>query len=162
MSENKSVFREKSLERINSPEQLNDYIKVANPGVWAVLIGVIILLAGLCVWGIFGRLESAIEVPVVADKGTVILYIADRDIASVAKDMEIAVEGITVKLTEIGTQPVKASTIGNEYMLYVGSFAADEWIYPCTLEVGHNSLSDGVYKAKLVTESIAPITFFTN
>ena len=39
-----SIFRKKSLERVQSPEQLNDYIKVANPGVWLVLIAVIIFL----------------------------------------------------------------------------------------------------------------------
>lgn len=26
------IFRKKSLDRISSPEQLNDYIRVANPG----------------------------------------------------------------------------------------------------------------------------------
>ena len=28
------LFREKSLEKVSSPEQLNDYIRVSNPGVW--------------------------------------------------------------------------------------------------------------------------------
>ena len=31
---NREIFREKSLERVESPEQLNDYIRVASPGVW--------------------------------------------------------------------------------------------------------------------------------
>ena len=47
------IFRKKSLDRISSPEQLNDYIRVANPGIWMILAAVIILLAGVCVWGIF-------------------------------------------------------------------------------------------------------------
>ena len=45
------IFRKKSLDRISSPEQLNDYIRVANPGIWMILAAVIILLAGVCVWG---------------------------------------------------------------------------------------------------------------
>ena len=32
-----SIFREKSLKRISSPEQLNDYIKVSQPSVWIAL-----------------------------------------------------------------------------------------------------------------------------
>lgn len=40
------IFRKKSLDRISSPEQLNDYIRVANPGIWMILAAVIILLAG--------------------------------------------------------------------------------------------------------------------
>ena len=41
------LFREKSLERVSSPEQLNDYIKVTTPSVWLVLIAVILLLVGI-------------------------------------------------------------------------------------------------------------------
>ena len=31
------IFREKSLEAVENPEQLNDYLKVTSPGVWIVL-----------------------------------------------------------------------------------------------------------------------------
>ena len=42
MSENQqTVFRQKTLERISSPEQLTDYLRVTNPGIWAVLAAVI-------------------------------------------------------------------------------------------------------------------------
>ena len=36
MAEKKQVYREKSLERMSSPEQLNDYLKVTKPMVWAL------------------------------------------------------------------------------------------------------------------------------
>lgn len=45
------IFRQKSIEKITSPEQINDYIRVSNPSVWMVLAAVIVLLAGVCVWG---------------------------------------------------------------------------------------------------------------
>lgn len=41
---NEQLFRKKSIERVNSPEQLNEHIRVANPGVWLVLAAVIALL----------------------------------------------------------------------------------------------------------------------
>ena len=44
------VFRQKSMEKISSPEQMNDYIRVSNPRVWMILAAVIVLLAGVCVW----------------------------------------------------------------------------------------------------------------
>ena len=43
------LFREKSLEAIESPESLNDYLRVTSPGVWLVLATVVILLAGFIV-----------------------------------------------------------------------------------------------------------------
>ena len=53
----KSVFREKSMERVSSPEQLNDYIRVTTPSVWIVLVALVVLLAGILAWSIFGRVE---------------------------------------------------------------------------------------------------------
>ncbi len=54
---NESLFREKNLERISSPEQLNDYIRVATPGVWLLLAGVIVLLVGALLWASFGTVD---------------------------------------------------------------------------------------------------------
>ena len=41
------LFREKSMERVSSPEQLNDYIRGANPSVWLALAVVGFLLIGI-------------------------------------------------------------------------------------------------------------------
>ncbi len=54
--ENKNIFREKSLERISSPDKINDYIKTTTPGIWIVLIAVLLILAGAIVWSVFGRI----------------------------------------------------------------------------------------------------------
>ena len=44
--EGSSLFRKKSIDRIQSPEQLNDYLRVANPAVWVLLAAILLLLAG--------------------------------------------------------------------------------------------------------------------
>ncbi|MDY4923192.1 hypothetical protein [Frisingicoccus sp.] len=43
------LFRKKALDQISSPEQLNDYIRVVNPSIWFMMVGVIIFLVGVCV-----------------------------------------------------------------------------------------------------------------
>ena len=48
------LFRKKSIDRVSSPEQLNDYIRVTRPSVWLVLIAIILLLIGMLIWSIFG------------------------------------------------------------------------------------------------------------
>ncbi len=45
-----SVYRKETLERISSPEQLTNYLKVTNVGIWAVLVTVIMILVGILVW----------------------------------------------------------------------------------------------------------------
>ncbi len=51
------VFRKKSMERVSSPEKLNDYIQVTTPSMWIVIAALIILLAGVLIWGIFGKIS---------------------------------------------------------------------------------------------------------
>ena len=53
-----SIFRQKSIDRVSSPDQLNDYIKVTTPSVWLVMIAVILLLIGMVAWSVFGTVEA--------------------------------------------------------------------------------------------------------
>ena len=55
--ESRQIFREKSIERVSSPEQLDDCIKVTTPSVWLILSATIALLAGMIIWGVFGKIE---------------------------------------------------------------------------------------------------------
>ncbi len=52
-----SVFRKKSLDRVSSPEQLNDYIRVTTPSVWLVLAALLVLLVGMLAWSVLGTVE---------------------------------------------------------------------------------------------------------
>ena len=56
-----SIFRKSSLERISSPEQLNEYIKITNPGVWGVLLGCIALLIAVGFWGFYGSIPDSVR-----------------------------------------------------------------------------------------------------
>lgn len=53
-TDNKMIFREKSLEAVDSPEPLNEYIKVTTPGIWLVIIAVLMLVIGILAWIILG------------------------------------------------------------------------------------------------------------
>ena len=51
-----SIFRQKSIDKVSSPEKLDDYIRVTTPSVWITLAAIVILLAGIVIWGTFGEL----------------------------------------------------------------------------------------------------------
>ena len=53
-----SIFRQKSIDRVSSPEQLNDYIRVTTPTVWLVLLALVILLLGMLAWSVFGTVQG--------------------------------------------------------------------------------------------------------
>jgi multidrug efflux pump subunit AcrA (membrane-fusion protein) len=54
------IFREVSLKRLSSPEQLDQLIKVTSPRGWLALIALSLLLAAAIVWSITGSLPTKI------------------------------------------------------------------------------------------------------
>lgn len=157
------LFRKASIERISSPEQLNDYVRVSSLGVWMVLAAVIVLLAGVCVWGIFGRLDTRLDSAGTCRDGVLTCYVREGDIDAVRQaagaGMEILVSGEAFPIVEIGVEPVAVSRDGDAYLLYLGGFQAGEWLYE--VKAG-TTLSDGTYEVSMITERVSPMSFLLN
>lgn len=156
---NEQLFRKKSIERVSSPEQLNEYIRVSNPGVWMVLAAIVILLVGVCVWGVFGRLDTTVSTIAVSDNGETVLYVKEADAASLEIGMPVTVDGAEFTLEEISVQPIAVDERFSEYALHAGSLQVGEWVYVVKLNA---ALPEGVYSAKIVIDSVAPMSFVLN
>ena len=88
------IYRKKSLERLDSPEQLNDYIRVTNPGIWLLLGGIIVLLVGACIWGIFGRIGKTDinNAAAIASDGELRCYVEETSLDGYS-------DGVRIKIT---------------------------------------------------------------
>ena len=156
---NEQLFRKKRIDRVSSPEQLDAYLRVANPGVWMVVAAIVVLLVGVCVWGILGRLDTTVSAVAVCEQGTVSLYVKEEQRTSVQTGMEVQIEGKCCTITEIAMLPVAAGKELSDYALHVGRFAVEDWIYPVQTDA---QLSDGIYSAKIIVESVSPMSFVVN
>jgi hypothetical protein len=58
--ENKSIFRQVALERLSSPEQLDQLMQVTTPKGWLALLAVGGLLVAALSWGIFGSIPTQV------------------------------------------------------------------------------------------------------
>ena len=154
-----NLFRKKSLDRISSPEQLNAYIRVATPSVWLLLSAIVILLAGVCVWGVFGHMDTTLPVVAVAENGVVTAYVREADIASVKAEAVVTVDGDIVKIWAIDDQPVQVDESFSEYARHVGGLQQGEWVYAVKLDVNR---PDGVHAAQIVIDSVSPMSFVLN
>lgn len=138
---NDKVFRAKSLERIQSPENLNEYIRVSDPAVWLLLVAVIVLLAGALVWSVFGRIDSVIKAHTQVEDGVALCYIDEGDAA-------VITDGMPVRLAD-----------AEGVITGIRGFDGDV----CVCEVEMNgALEDGLYACEIVTERIRPISFILN
>ncbi len=57
----KKIFRQKSLDKISSPERLDELMQVTSPRLWIALLTLGILLAFTLVWGVFGRIPQKVH-----------------------------------------------------------------------------------------------------
>jgi len=55
------IFRKVSLERLSSPEQLDQLFSVTNPRAWFALIAIGCILATSLLWGIFGSVPTRVS-----------------------------------------------------------------------------------------------------
>jgi HlyD family secretion protein len=55
---NTRIFREVSLERLSSPEQLDQILQVTSPRGWSGLLAIFILVGAALVWGFKGRIST--------------------------------------------------------------------------------------------------------
>ncbi len=153
------LFRKSSTERVSSPEQLNDYVCVSNPSVWMILAAVIVLLIGVCVWGVFGKLDTKISTAGVSQNGIFTCFVAEENAAKIKPGMELNVDGNVLSVSEISAKPISVNADMDEYLLHLGGFSEGEWLYEVTAD---STLTDGTYKAEIVTESVSPMSFVLN
>ncbi|GFI30576.1 hypothetical protein IMSAGC013_01966 [Lachnospiraceae bacterium] len=155
----KQMFRKSSIDCVSSPEQLNDYIRVSNPSVWVMLAAVIVLVAGVCVWGVFGRLESKILSAGTCENGIFICYVTEKDAAKIKTGMLVRVSGNDFAVSEIAERPIAVNADMDPYLMHLGGFSEGEWRYEIFADV---DIPDGTYKTEIVTESVSPMSFILN
>ena len=155
-----TIFREKSLKKIASPEQMNDYIRVSSPSVWMVLTAVIVLLAGVCVWGMFGHLDTAVQTGGVCTDGRLTVLVGEEDHDKIRDNAVISVDGVEYAVAEITNAPIRVDDQIDPYVVHLAGFTEGDWVYRLYADVP--GLADGVYAASVITERVRPLDFVLN
>lgn len=130
-----SIFRKKTLDRISSPEQLTDYLRVTSPGIWIVLAAIVTLLVGFFVWMGVDTIETTVPVGVSMEDAHATVAVTEGDV-KIEKDMTLRVGG-----KEAAIQSTKTDEYGR------------------TVGLANVDLTDGMYDGVLVTEAVHPIQF---
>ena len=177
--ENNTLFRKTSLDRLNSPENLNEYIKVANPGMWVALVAIIVVLIGGLVWCALAELKSTCKAVVIVSDGEATCYVLDEDASSVKPGMELMINGEEYTLgshMQSGHDFAEDPDFGDEAATYLlqGKSTSSEtgdtsenplWCFQYNVNnVDKNGKDvdpptvDGFYEAEIVVEEISPMS----
>ena len=137
MENRKKLFRQESLKRLSSPDDLNDILRVVNPSSWAILLAVLLILAGMFVWTLVGGIEKKINASVEVSGGVARFAVKDTVLKS--------------------KMPVKVGDM-ESLMLNVGKDKDGNYIGTANVP----GMTDGTYEAEITVERISPMKFLFN
>lgn len=158
---NKKIFRQKNVDKLSSPEELNDYIKVTNPGVWMALVAIIVLLAGLCTWAFLGRIDTKVlAVAVTEGNNTTACYVDEDQSQKLKVGQEVYIEDDTYTVASISNVHIQVTEdLLSDYAREVANLKIGDCVYKFTL---NKDAHDGILKAEILIESISPWHFIIN
>ena len=156
-----NIFREKSIERVSSPEQLDSYLKVTSPKVWIVLCAIIVLLVGMLCWAFVGKIETSKTASCFIEDGMLYCYTTEDIVEKLEADSVIKLKDsdITYEIAEI--QFVGQITEEDvEFARMIGVSVGDRVYILMSYCDLPNSLN--IQLGKIVLETVSPITFIFN
>ena len=155
-----TLFRQKSIDRISSPEELHDYMRVTSPRLWMILAAIVVLLTGFIVYASTANMENTVNIRVMIEN-----YESEPDETNTDGERYTLVSGTlplsmkdvlrTGMVVRIGQETGTISWIGN---------SAEEDVINVMFQMNKQvlPLPSGECDAELVLESTTPISFLWN
>ena len=144
----KTLFRKESYDRISSPEQMRDYMRVTSPRLWMLLAAMIALLAGFLVYASTTMMETTLELSATADQSGVIqAAVTPEQARNLEIGMKVRIGGKNARVAEI--VQMLGGEKGKQTIVLIEP--EEDLVLP-----------EGLYQATVVTESISPIDFLMN
>ncbi len=155
MANENKIYREKSLEQLSEPEQLNEYVRVASPGVWFLLSGIILLLIGLIIWGIFGKITTTVIAPAEVSDGKITCYLLAEDVDKADDPLIITIGDVETEAFRDSAETITLDASYDSELFESKYLSRGKTVTAYTCDT---TLKDGYYEAEVTTETLNPIS----
>ncbi|MCF0145678.1 MAG: hypothetical protein HUJ73_03725 [Eubacterium sp.] len=170
----RSVLDFESRDRIESPEKIDKYIRVANPAIWALVLAMLILVGGVFIWGFTGRIPlgfttSGVIIKNEAGEGQIVVLVdaseysggelMNREVTFRLPDNEER-SGVVVGTSDLPRSQAELREIANSDFL-VSNLSPDRYYYIVTIDADTDitPYRGSVASVQITTEEIPPIHF---
>jgi len=114
-----SVFRKSALERLSSPKQLDDYLRVNQPRGWLVMLAVLAMLAAAGIWAFLGTIPETASLQGIAfapegSTPTVVAFVELRTARRLKPGMAAQVSPVDAPRDEYGFIYGKVTRVGQK------------------------------------------------
>ena len=142
-------------QKIKSPDQLNNYIRITSPGVWIVLSAMLVLLAGFFVWLFTGQLEIIFSSKIFTSGSETYTFMTAERAAGLKKGMRVRVNqsGSAGTVSDVASEPSPYS----ETARALGIYDRGENLFRVSVAV--SGVPQGVSEAVFVLDTVKPLSF---
>ena len=154
--------------RITSTDELDRYIKVANPSAWVTVLAMLILVGSIAVWAIAAVVPVTVNTTGIvlqnsdANEPVVVCWV-DKQAADRIGDFGVkaSIDGAEAKDARMNEAPMSASEVikflGNDF--YAESIDLTDWNYPVVIEPdGDVGGSDFAITTALGSARLVPVS----
>ena len=148
--------------KIKSPEQLNNYIRVTSPGIWFILSAIMLFLAGFFVWIFAGELEISFPTYVYTDGNNSLAFMTADKALQLKKGMNVRVMNTESKgvIQDISSKAVSyediASKIGDDNTELMG-IRENSKMFQVSMNL--DNAPQNISRAVIVTDAVKPSSF---
>ncbi len=170
MEKKKSIFRQESLDRVESPEQLDQYIRVSTPSAWIMVSALLIASASLLIWSFTGSLPQTITVKgITSGEGEVYCYMNPSDVQESMVGCQVQMtlpDNSTMQgtVSEISSVPYSLEEVSEilEKDWIIDQLIDSDYVYQLKVDAETETGQDVIVQASIVTSEVKPITYVLN
>ena len=156
-----SIFNKNASEKLRSPDDLDKFVRVANPDVWMVLLACLAVLIGLLAWGVFGTTVTSVTCIGTRVDDQVVCFLPPEKAKEVSMDDTAVVEGRDMKVVSISAIPESREEarqlVGSDYL--VETLFDGNWAYTVQLSGDISDFATGIpLNVSIAVERMAPIS----
>lgn len=154
-----SIFRKKTVDKLNAPDQLDNYTKGAHPSLWIFLVAMLCIVSGFAIWSLFGEVQVCVygSALVQEEQAKIVLKAKDAERVDIGQVLAVNETESTVKNKEAESFKITEEIYDdNKYLFEIGNFVVGDWI---TIVYADVKISNGSYTSYVIVENIRPIHY---
>lgn len=159
---NETIFRKKSLERIASPDKLDDYLKVSSPSIWLILLALVLALIAAGAWCFFGKMPTTMAGVGIQSGTETLCFIPAEEGSSVEIGMQVQftsgeTAGPVIGKVEEVSEPIPAGEAAENAGAAWLSLPA-QWVCVVTVRLDNETQREGtVYNTQIILDERRPV-----
>lgn len=84
-----------------------------------ILAAIIVLLIGVCVWGMYGQLDTKLQTGGICENGKLTCYVSEADFGKVQAGMTVAVGEKEYTVSSVAKAPVRLDGSTDAYLIHL-------------------------------------------